>query len=85
MKSIFWIIVIAVVAVYFGWQGKDRKKHPEKWAAIDEEARKRRAEKREREYQKAMERVPASQWMRMTKHQKADVLERREKVAKNRP
>ena len=66
------------------WQANDRIKYPEKWSKIDAEVRSEQAAKKEREYQEAMKRVSPSSWMRMTKHQKADVLERREKAARNR-
>lgn len=81
----FWAIVIAVIVTYLIWQSRDRKKHPAKWKAVDEEVKRWRAAKKASEYQKATARVPASQWMRMSKHEKADVLERREKAEKNRP
>ena len=78
------VIVFSVIIWFFVWQFIDRRKNPEKWRIWDEKCKAREAAAREREYQRAMERVPASVWMRMTKNQKADVLERRERAEKSR-
>lgn len=82
----FWVIfaVIFIVAILI-FQANDRKKNPQKWADIDEAELLRKKRKQEREYQEAMKRVAPSVWMRMSKHEKADVLAKREKAARERP
>ena len=84
--KMFWVIfaVVSIVAILI-FQANDRKKNPQKWADIDEAEVRRKKHKQEREYQEAMKRVAPSVWMRMSKHEKADVLARREKAARERP
>lgn len=81
----FWTIVVigAIIAILIH-HANDRKANPEKWKAFDLERAAARERKAEKEYQEAIKRVPPSIWMRMSRSEKADVLERREKAEKNR-
>jgi hypothetical protein len=81
----FWGTVILIGLVWFFVSAaNDKKKNPEKWAAFEAEREAKKKRAAEKEYKEAMQRVPPSEWMRMSRHEKADVLERREKAVKNK-
>lgn len=80
----FWKVLLVVLVVYHVWRHFDKKKNPAKWAKIDAEVSAMQAARKEREFQRATERVPPSEWMRMNKHEKATVLKRREDAMRDR-
>lgn len=79
-----WVLLFIFVIACGLWLKRDRRLNPEKWRAADARREAVNKRKAEREYEEAMTRVPPSEWMRMSRHEKANVLERREKAAKKR-
>ena len=70
------LVAFVVYAVFSAW----KQNNPEKWAKFQRELKESEAKSYAELYEKALKRVPGSEWILMTREEKADVLRAREKL-----
>ena len=71
-------IVLTIGALVSNHEKKDRKQSPEKWAKIDAEKWDREATKYWKIYNKAIKRIPRSEWILMSRVDKSNIFKQRE-------
>ena len=76
MGSLIVAFVLAIIglAAFDAW----KKNNPEKWAKFQREVEDSEAKSFAKKYEKAMRRVPDSQWILMTREEKSRVYQARE-------
>ena len=71
------IILFIAYAIFSAWKSNN----PEKWGKFQRGLVESEAKYYADRYRKALKKVPESEWMLMTREEKADVLRRRERLS----